>query len=197
MKKLCIAIIESSNILIEGLAKVLENGLEFKIAKIFRSPANPQNLVLNNIDILIVNPRFFGENQITKYLHDWREENEELSIVALQTSYLSSPISSLFDAIIELDDDNQTILGKLKNLASKEISNETSESFELSSREKDVLVAIAKGLQNKEIADQLNISVYTVMAHRKNITKKTGIKSIAGLTVYALLNNLLSQSDIK
>lgn len=197
MKKLCIAIIESSNILIEGLAKVLENGLEFKIAKIFRSPANPQNLVLNNIDILIVNPRFFGENQITKYLHDWREENEELNIVALQTSYLSSPISSLFDAIIELDDDNQTILGKLKNLASKEISNETSESFELSSREKDVLVAIAKGLQNKEIADQLNISVYTVMAHRKNITKKTGIKSIAGLTVYALLNNLLSQSDIK
>ncbi|MCQ2194142.1 MAG: LuxR C-terminal-related transcriptional regulator [Paludibacteraceae bacterium] len=197
MKKLCIAIIESSNILIEGLAKVLENGVEFKIAKIFRSPANPQNLVLNNIDILIVNPRFFGENQITKYLHDWREENEELNIVALQTSYLSSPISSLFDAIIELDDDNQTILGKLKNLASKEISNETSESFELSSREKDVLVAIAKGLQNKEIADQLNISVYTVMAHRKNITKKTGIKSIAGLTVYALLNNLLSQSDIK
>lgn len=197
MKKLCIAIIESSNILIEGLAKVLENGLEFKIAKIFRSPANPQNLVLNNIDILIVNPRFFGENQITKYLHDWREENEELNIVALQTSYLSSPISSLFDAIIELDDDNQTILGKLKNLASKEINNETSESFELSSREKDVLVAIAKGLQNKEIADQLNISVYTVMAHRKNITKKTGIKSIAGLTVYALLNNLLSQSDIK
>lgn len=197
MKKLCIAIIESSNILIEGLAKVLENGVEFKIAKIFRSPANPQNLVLNNIDILIVNPRFFGENQITKYLHDWREENEELNIVALQTSYLSSPISSLFDAIIELDDDNQTILGKLKNLASKEINNETSESFELSSREKDVLVAIAKGLQNKEIADQLNISVYTVMAHRKNITKKTGIKSIAGLTVYALLNNLLSQSDIK
>lgn len=197
MKKLCIAIIESSNILIEGLAKVLENGVEFKITKIFRSPANPQNLVLNNIDILIVNPRFFGENQITKYLHDWREENEELNIVALQTSYLSSPISSLFDAIIELDDDNQTILGKLKNLASKEINNETSESFELSSREKDVLVAIAKGLQNKEIADQLNISVYTVMAHRKNITKKTGIKSIAGLTVYALLNNLLSQSDIK
>ena len=44
---------------------------------------------------------------------------------------------------------------------------------------------------NKEIADHLRISVHTVVSHRKNITSKTGIKTIAGLTVYALLNNLL------
>jgi DNA-binding CsgD family transcriptional regulator len=35
------------------------------------------------------------------------------------------------------------------------------------------------------------------MSHRKNITHKTGIKSVAGLTVYALLNNLLDQSDVE
>ena len=44
---------------------------------------------------------------------------------------------------------------------------------------------------NKEIADHLNISVHTVVSHRKNITAKTDIKTVAGLTIYALLNNLL------
>ena len=46
---------------------------------------------------------------------------------------------------------------------------------------------------SKEIAEQLNISIHTVISHRKNITKKTGIKSVAGLAVYAMLNNLMSE----
>ena len=51
-------------------------------------------------------------------------------------------------------------------------------------------------MQNKEIADLYNISIYTVITHRKNITRKIGIKTIAGLTVYALLNNLIDISSI-
>ena len=68
---------------------------------------------------------------------------------------------------------------------------------ELSDREKEILVCVAKGLQNKEIADKCNISVNTVITHRKNITRKTGIKSVAGLTVYALLNRLIDTSNIE
>jgi len=64
----------------------------------------------------------------------------------------------------------------------------------LSAREREILVCVAKGMINKEIADALNISVHTVITHRKNITRKTGIKTVAGLTVYALLNNLLEIS---
>jgi len=71
------------------------------------------------------------------------------------------------------------------------------ESEELSAREKEILVCVAKGMQNKEIADACNISVYTVITHRKNITRKTGIKTVAGLTVYALLNNLIDLSNIE
>ena len=62
---------------------------------------------------------------------------------------------------------------------------------ELSAREKEILVCVAKGMLNKEIADAENISIHTVITHRKNITRKTGIKTVAGLTVYALLNNLI------
>jgi regulator of cell morphogenesis and NO signaling len=65
------------------------------------------------------------------------------------------------------------------------------EGEELSDREKEILVSVAKGMLNKEIADQYNISIHTVISHRKNITRKTGIKTVAGLTVYALLNNLI------
>ena len=60
---------------------------------------------------------------------------------------------------------------------------------ELSSREKEILVCVAKGMLNKEI--------HTVITHRKNITRKTGIKTVAGLTVYALLNNLIDINTIE
>ena len=64
-------------------------------------------------------------------------------------------------------------------------------SYELSQREREVLVLVAQGMQNKEIADKLCISVHTVMSHRKNIVAKTGIRSVAGLTVYAMVNKLI------
>ena len=56
---------------------------------------------------------------------------------------------------------------------------------------------MARGRTNKEIADEYNISVHTVISHRKNITRKTGIKSVAGLTVYALLNNMIDRHDME
>ena len=68
---------------------------------------------------------------------------------------------------------------------------------ELSDREKEILVCVAKGMLNKQIADRFNLSIYTVITHRKNITRKTGIKTVAGLTVYAILNNLVDINTIK
>jgi len=68
---------------------------------------------------------------------------------------------------------------------------------ELSGREKDILICVAKGMLNKEIADRFNLSIHTVITHRKNITRKTGIKTVAGLTVYALLNGLIDMSSVE
>lgn len=65
----------------------------------------------------------------------------------------------------------------------------------LSNREKEILAAVAHGKTNKEIADDLFISINTVVTHRKNIARKTGINSIAGLTVYAILNHIVEISD--
>ena len=66
----------------------------------------------------------------------------------------------------------------------------------LSQREKEIIVCIAKGFSNKEIADELNISIHTVTTHRRNISSKLQIHSIAGITIYAIANGLVQMSDI-
>ena len=67
---------------------------------------------------------------------------------------------------------------------------------ELSQREIEVLRLVARGHINKEIADILNISIHTVLSHRKNITAKLGIKSTSGLAVYAMMNGYISDCGI-
>ncbi len=66
----------------------------------------------------------------------------------------------------------------------------------LSEREKEVIVCLAQGMANKEIADRLFISINTVTTHRRNIARKLDIHSPAGLTVYAIVNNLLDISNV-
>ena len=66
----------------------------------------------------------------------------------------------------------------------------------LSEREKDIIKCVARGMSNKEIADTLFLSIHTVTTHRRNITAKLQIHSPAGLTIYAIMNNLVDISDI-
>ena len=68
---------------------------------------------------------------------------------------------------------------------------------QLSDREKDVIVALVQGMTNKEIADHLYISINTVITHRRNIARKLQIHSPAGLTIYAIVNNLVDISTVK
>jgi two-component system, NarL family, nitrate/nitrite response regulator NarL len=63
---------------------------------------------------------------------------------------------------------------------------------QLTSREREVLVLIAEGQSNKEIADKLGIGVRTIETHRERIMRRLGIHSVAGLTKYAIANGLIS-----
>ncbi len=67
---------------------------------------------------------------------------------------------------------------------------------ELSDREKEVVACVVKGLTNKETADQLYISLNTVLTHRKNIARKLQIRSVAGLTIYAIVHKLVNLDEI-
>jgi DNA-binding CsgD family transcriptional regulator len=80
---------------------------------------------------------------------------------------------------------------------SKMINKNTGSQETLSEREKDVIIALVQGMTNKEIADHLYISVNTVITHRRNIARKLQIHSPAGLTIYAIVNNLVDISSVK
>ena len=70
------------------------------------------------------------------------------------------------------------------------------DSSELSAREKEIVICVAKGMSNKEIADRLCLSVNTVTTHRRNIARKLDIHSPAGITIYAIVNKLVSIAEV-
>ena len=67
----------------------------------------------------------------------------------------------------------------------------------LSDREKDIIICVAKGMNNKEIADYLYLSVHTVTTHRRNISNKLQIHTTAGLIIYAIANKLVNIEEIQ
>lgn len=85
-----------------------------------------------------------------------------------------------------------------KNLSKQEEQTPVVEkSDNLTDREKEILISVVKGLTNKEIAQELFLSTHTVISHRRNITRKLEIHSTAGLTIYAIVNKLVTLDDIK
>ncbi|MBQ7856574.1 MAG: helix-turn-helix transcriptional regulator [Alistipes sp.] len=66
----------------------------------------------------------------------------------------------------------------------------------LSEREKDIIRCVTKGMTNKEIADSLCLSVHTVTTHRRNISSKLQIHTPAGLTIYAIVNGIVSLNEV-
>ena len=84
-----------------------------------------------------------------------------------------------------------------KNITTMIRNSDTEQSEPISEREKDVIIGVVQGLQNKEIADKLCISVNTVITHRRNIARILQIHSPSGLTIYAIVNGLVDISSVK
>jgi DNA-binding NarL/FixJ family response regulator len=116
-------------------------------------------------------------------------------VVALTHSNYEENVLRQYDECIGIYDNGSRITQKLKSAMEEKSQAPKSDINELSGRERDILTAVAKGLTNKEIADEFNISIYTVISHRRNISQKLGINSIPGLTVYAIMNKLIDMSD--
>ena len=84
------------------------------------------------------------------------------------------------------------LTAQLNNLLNRNEATDSVTSSTLSQRETDVLRLVASGCINKEIAERLGISINTVLTHRKNITAKLGIKSVSGLSFYAMMNGIVA-----
>lgn len=194
-----VLIVEPSEIIVEGLRTMLEQAGGYNLlAPMHDASSLEERLPVLRPDMLIVNPTLldFSSKQQLAALSAARPK---MSIVALVYQYIESGVMDNFKYVIDIRQTRSLVLSLLKTAV--ESTNTTmrkenspvdiSDDYELSNREMDVLVLVAKGLSTKEIADKLNISVHTVNSHRKNITHKTGIKSVAGLAVYAMIHNLM------
>lgn len=139
--------------------------------------------------IIIINPIYTGSAS-AHIIGEVKALNPNIVVAAIISTHTPSSILDCFDIVLDIYHDNNTIHQLLLNGESNS-GAESSCCEELTKREIDIITLVAKGLINKEIADKLNISIHTVITHRKNISKKTGIKSISGLTMFAVLNKLI------
>ena len=192
-----IIIVEPSPIVSAGLASYFDDCKQISIvSQLNRIDRMEEKLAAYNPDILIINPLLIAYDSNEQFLKICRDFSNVIP-VALVSTYVDAGILKQFKDVIEINDSKQKVVTKIFNLLNdNKLTKDKPESVELSNRETDVLIALVKGMTNKEISDKLFISVHTVITHRKNIIRKTGIKSVSGLTVYALLNNLVDESDI-
>ena len=190
-----VIICEASEVITIGLADIIDSMAQFDVVARLDNPEHlSEKMVATDANLLIVNPSLLGF-QNKSILSQINKEHPQVAIVALVTTHLDHAILTPYNGVIEISDTRSKIMSKMEEFAQSEPAK-NADDVELSKRETDVLVAVAKGMMNKEIADQMNISIHTVISHRKNITRKTGIKSVSGLTVYALLNNLIDEKDL-
>lgn len=190
-------IAEPSPIISSGLIRYLEDISQINIVTAVDNIDDLKDkMQLHSPDILVVNPMMIGLYN-DGLMRQLVQEYPSTYFVALVSTCVDKTFLRYFKETVELFENKQKVVNKILNLINNsDESNSQVESFDLSNRETDVLVCVAKGMSNKDISDMLNISVHTVVTHRKNIVKKTGIKSVSGLTVYALLNNLVEESEI-
>lgn len=118
------------------------------------------------------------------------------TIVLMQHTMDALPLSGAMNLIAE-EAPLETLIEQIESFLSLADANSHSENNKgLSVREVNVLRLVVSGYTNKEIADQLSISLNTVLTHRKNITAKLGVKTVSGLTFYAIMNGYISGTDM-
>ncbi len=197
MENTKIAIISEAMILRRGLRAFLLNNLDSSlIIEEFRTPEDfRESYSFNQFSVVFLQhsslKEFSGDEKLLKQVSDLYL----ITIYEQDTPPENVPYvtDSLYCRVT--DEEMAEKLNLWKNEWLDEVMA-NSEERDLSDREKNVLKLVAKGMTNKEVAEVLFLSPHTVITHRKNITKKLGIQTVSGLTVYALINNLIEPSDV-
>lgn len=194
-----VLIAEPSVIIRSGLSVVLKRIPGYWIQPIeINSIENLDHILdIHKPDILIINPSFWGFVDMEKVKSF--SEKSGMKTIALSSSTYSESILSKYDDVISIHDTPEQIKERLDKLFDKpEPGDENTDENELlSSREKEILILVVKGMTNKEIAQKLFLSAHTVITHRRNIARKLEIHSTSGLTVYAIVNKLVELDDFK
>ncbi len=190
MKRQRVAIVEIAPIIAEGIASILGRTASAEVVGIYRNISDIIPLIaMGKVDVVIASVSLYRQLEEASELDD-------IAVIGLQSALYGEDILRRFNAIITTHSTAEDIERILNETITAPAERNYSDSHELSEREREVLILVARGMTNKEIASELNISPHTVISHRKNIVHKTGIRSVAGLTVYAVLNKLIDSDQL-
>lgn len=192
-----IAVAEPSLIIRNGMLSVLKrfSGLNIQIVEIPDVSKLDMILRMQHPDILIINPMLLGVFSLQQIKGD--VEFRKLKCVALQISLTDREAMKDYDQTISVYDTAEQIKEKIQQLQAELSEGDEEPTEQLSTREKEIIVCVVKGMTNKQVADQLCLSIHTVITHRRNIAAKLQIHSSAGLTIYAIVNKLVELNEIK
>jgi DNA-binding NarL/FixJ family response regulator len=190
-----IAFVSMPTIIKEGIMTVLNPKKRNLKAYTFNNIQELNNYSNKSIfELIIINSDITG-NEI-KNINNLKSTIPNSKIIGIISNNPNRDFYSLLDNKIFLNDNSSKIVEIVELCLSNENkSNKKSFENKLSERETDVLKLLIQGKTNKEIADELFISIHTVISHRKNITTKLGIKSIAAMAIYAVANNIIDLND--
>jgi len=191
IRKISFVIVERSYIIRSGLMQILGNFPETGSITVLKDTEFlTENISEKKINVLIINAKLIYA--IPEVILNIREKYDRIKLVVFVGTRRENDKFPAFDTKISVDESKNSIIEKLQFLINDIIPDEKNNlSEELSEREQEVVMQVALGKTNKEIGEVLFISPHTVITHRKNITRKLGIKTVSGLTAYAILNNLI------
>lgn len=191
-----LVIAEQSEVIRKGLVNIIGTfGIFDNIHELACNSNIEASVIRIDPDVLVINPILLNPG-LTRWLNEYR--NGEMRIAAIVYTLFDEELIRLFDEVIQIGDTRLKIKNKLNKLLSSSAGRKLNDKdTTLSDREKEVVRLLAKGMSNKEISEKLFISPHTVITHRKNITRKLNIKSVAGLIVYAIINEIVSVDELQ
>lgn len=191
MSRIKFIIAEKSYIIRTGLSKIIH---ECKNADVIKeiNDENKIRKIINkyNPHFLFINIKMLEDphNDIRKFFN----KKNKTKFVAIVGTKRRNEYFRYFNEVIVIDEEKYEISRKILKLISQIPIRNKTENSELTKREREILREITLGKTNKEAADSLCISPHTVITHRKNIANKLGIRTVAGLTIYAILNKIIN-----
>lgn len=190
-----IIIADTSSIVYEGLSGIIyKSAYKSVVSRAITFEDIQQSCAKRRCELVILNPSYIQNN--VKAFHTLKNQFESVKWVGLVYAYFDQSVLSMFDALINISDPPEIIGTIVQKALNNAPLRQNSAEDVLSDREIDILKLLTTGLSNKEIADKLNISINTVITHRKNISQKTGIKSVSGLTIFAVVKKLITLENL-
>lgn len=192
MKRSNIIVAVESYLLRKGLVTILNRVPGLTVIREFDSATPLMKYIQNRgRDLLVINQSLFNESSEILYAAGDLLERT----ILLTSDETEKPADGIHS--MGTGDSKEELLKKIRDLLEAQPHKPGEpELSDLSPRERTILRLVSLGYTNKHIAEELFLSAHTVITHRKNISHKLGIKSVSALTVYAIVNNIITIEEV-